>query len=70
MAINEDTILRLRDFSSSQARRGEMFIDINVTDKIHETLAGKSILEFPTIKIDSWAGGNSAVVKQPPTTES
>ena len=38
------------------------FVDLDINSKIQESLQGKTILEFPTIKIDSWAGGVSKAV--------
>ena len=35
----------------------DTFVDLDINDKISESLRGKTVLEFPTIKIDKWAGG-------------
>ena len=53
----------MKDFSSSTARRMDSFVDLDVNSKILESLKGKTILEFPTVKIDSWAGGISKTAK-------
>lgn len=62
--LDNESILRLKDYSSSTARRMDLFIDLDSTDKICDSLRGKSILEFPTVKIDSWAGGGAKGVEK------
>merc|ERR1712130_61607 len=72
LEIDENVLLKLKDFSSSTARRMNSFVDLDVNSKILDSLKGKTILEFPTVQIDSWAGGVSKPVKnddEPAKTE-